>query len=147
MPLVNDADVQIHLPVDKLKVEDVPDDRARAYEDAERIIRGYLAGVWDDPSPMVGWTDPDSTPPEIRAIAGRFAAAKIYRVRYSENSLEDPGYAQTLYNEAMQMLQGIIDGDITVTDVTDPGLQFDSGWFEPNDDSVLAPIFTMGARF
>lgn len=146
MPLVNDADVQIHLPVDKLKVEEIPDDRARAYEDAERIIRGHLSGVF--PAAILGlWVTPEATPPEIRAVAGRLAAAKIYRVRYSENSLDDPGYAQTLYNEAMSMLQSIIDGDIILTGVTDVGLQFDSDWFTPNDESLTPPIFTMGARF
>lgn len=146
MPLVNDADVQIHLPVDKLKVEEIPDDRARAYEDAERIIRGHLAGVFD-PLVLAAWDEPEDTPPEIRAVAGRLAAAKIYRVRYSENSLDDPGYAQTLYNEAMLMIQGIIDGDIILTGVTDVGLQFSDAWFAPNDDSAVGPIFIMGERF
>ena len=145
MALVDDADVQIHLPIDKLKVEEIPDDRLDAYEDAERIIRGYLAGVFEAAT-LAAWTDPESTPSQIRAIAGRLAAAKIYRVRFSENSLTDPEYAQVLYNEAMSMLQMVIDGDLILDDVEDVGLVFDNTYFEPNNDS-LDPIFTMESRF
>lgn len=146
MPLVDDTDVQTHLPIDKLRVEAIPDDKAAAYEDAERIIRGHLAGVFQAAT-LASWLTPDDTPPEIRAVGGRLAAAKIYRVRYSENSLEDPEYAQALYNEAMSMLMSIIQGDITLTDVDDDiGLVFDSSYFEPNNASA-PPIFTMDGRF
>lgn len=131
MALVDDGDVQIFLPLDKLKVEAIPDDKARAYQDAERIIRGYLAGVFEAAT-LAAWTTPSATPGEIRAVAGRLAAARIYRLRYSENSLDDPGYAQVLYNEAMAMLQAIIDGDIVLTGVTDPSTTFDDTYFEPN---------------
>lgn len=145
MAFVNDADVQIHLPVDKLQVEEVPDDLARAKEDAERIIRGYLAGVVDS-AVLALWIDPDSTPEIIRAIAGRLTAARLYRLRFSEQSLDDPEYAQNLYNEAMALLQGIISGQIDVPGV-DEGTDFDDTWFEPNDASTDQPKFTMSGRY
>ena len=144
MAIVDDADVQIHLPVDKLKVEEIPDDLADAKEDAERIIRGYLAGVIDA-AVLAIWTTPAATPSQVRAIAGRLCAAKIYRVRYSENSLTDPEYAQNLYNEAMTMLNDIIEGSIVIPGVDTT--QFDDSYFEPNDGSTDTPKFTMSGRF
>lgn len=146
MALVDDADVQVHLPFDKLKVENIPDDLAKAKEDAERIIRGYLAGVFE-PATLAAWISPATTPSQIRAVAGRFTAAKIYRVRFSENSLDDPAYAQQLYNEAMAMLLAIIAGDIVLDDVDDTSLDFDNTFFEPNDGSTDQPKFTMSGRF
>lgn len=143
MPLVDDADVQIHLPVDTLKIEQIPDDKAEAFEDAERIIRGYLAGVVDS-AIMDTWDEPDDTPETIRAIAGRLAAAKIYRLRFGQSSMTDPEYAQQLYNEAMQMLNDIISGAIELPDVDIPG-DFDNTWFFPNDTDI--PVFTKAARY
>lgn len=143
MPIVDDADVQIHLPVDKLRVEEIPDDLAKAKEDTDRIIRGYLAGVVPSAT-LASWTTPAATPSIIRAIAGRLCAALIYRTRYSEQSLDDPQFAQNKYNEALTMLQGVISGDITITGVATT--QFDSTYFLPNDDSD-DPKFTMSSQF
>ena len=144
MPLVDDADVQIHLPVDKLKVEEIPDDRAKAYDDADRIVRGNLTGVVT-PAVLATWVTPATTPNIIRAIAGRFAAALIYRTRYSENSLNDPQFAQNKYNEAMSMLNAIIAGTLVI-DGIDIGTDFDNTWFEPTNESA-DPIFTIAAQF
>ena len=142
MAFVDDADVQIHLPIDKLKVEEIPDDKLKAFEDAERIVRGYLTGVAD----MTLWLTPAATPDIIRAITGRFAAALIYRTRYSENSLNDPEYAQNKYKEALDMIMAIISGDLEIPGV-DIGFNFDNTMFTPNNDTVPGPIFTMGSRF
>jgi phage gp36-like protein len=144
VPFVDDADVQIHLPVDKLKVEEVPDDREDAYEDAERIVRGYLAGVVSG-AVIATWVSPATTPVEVRAVTGRFAAALIYRLRFGQASTDDPNYAQNKYKEAMDMLNDIRTGAITITGV-DTTTDFDNTWFEPNDET-LAPFFTMGAQF
>jgi hypothetical protein len=143
MAIIDDADIQTHLPFDKLKLEEIPDDVASQKLDAERIIRGYLAGVFE-PATLAAWTDPDSTPGQIRAIAGRFAAAHIYRIRYSEDSLDDPEFAQNLYNEAMTMLMMVITGQIVLDDVDDVGAQFDNTYFFPND-TTDDPKFTMDA--
>ena len=145
MALVTDEDVQSHLPKDKLKVEGIPDDRNAIYLDAERIVRGYLAGVIDT-AVLASWTSPDATPQIVREITGLLAAAQIYRVRFSESSLSDPTYAQELYNEAMAMLQAIIAGNLIIEEVPDTTV-FDSSYFEPNDGSTDPPKFLMSGRF
>ena len=139
MPLIDDADVQIHLPVDKLKVEEIPDDLSDAKRDAERIVRGYLTGYVDS-AEMALWTTPDTTPETIRAIAGRLAAALIYRVRYSEATTDYAEYAQRLYDEAMMMLQRIADGSLDIPGIVTPA--FDATYFEPNN-STGEPKFAM----
>lgn len=144
MGFVDDADVQIHLPIDKLKVEEIPDDKQKAFEDAERIVRGYLAGVVPSLE-LALWLTPASTPDVIRAITGRFAAALIYRTRYSENSLDDPQFAQNKYQEAMNMIMGIINGSIVIEDV-DVGINFDNTMFTPNSESD-PPKFAMSDRY
>jgi len=144
MPLVDDADVQVHLPYDKLKIETIPDDLVRCKLDAERIVRGYLAGVVDT-AVLASWATPEDTPETIRAIAGRFCAALIYRTRYSENRLGDPEFAQNKYNEAMSLLMGVIAGTIPI-DTIDIGTNFDNTWFEPNNNSD-PPKFTMADQY
>ena len=134
-------DVNMHLPTDKLELEQPELDLFGL--DAERIIRGYLAGVIPAAA-MATWTSPDTTPELIRAIAGRFVAAFYYRERYSEDSLNDPLYAQIKYNEAMSLLQGIIAGTIVITDPTIPpiGIRFTAADFYPNATDE-GPIFIM----
>lgn len=143
MPLVDDADVQVHLPYDKLKVEEIPDDLVKQKLDAERIVRGYLAGVVDA-DVLALWTTPEDTPSTIRAITGRFAAAKIYRTRFSEIRGGDPEFAQVLYDQAMDLLMGVIAGDIPIDDV-EIGTNFDNTWFYPND--TIDPKFAMDDRY
>lgn len=144
MAFIDDADVQVHLPVDKLQVERVPDDLAKCKLDTERIIRGYLAGVIDS-AVLATWTTPEDTPEVIRAIAGRLCAALLYRTRYSENSLDDPQFAQVKYNEAMALLTDIIEGDIVIPGV-ELGSNFSNEWFEPNANSD-PPKFTMADQY
>lgn len=147
MPIVADTDIQIHLPVDKLQVENIPDSLEQVKIDVERIIRGYLAGVIDAAT-MALWVAPDAVPAIIRAIGGRLGAALIYRLRYSEDALDDPMYAQNKYNEGMRMLQGVISGDITIEELpTDTTGAFSNEFFFPNNDTTDTPKFTMGAQF
>jgi hypothetical protein len=143
MAIVDDPDVQVHLPYDKLKIEEIPDDLAKCKLDTERIVRGYLAEVIPAAT-MALWTAPTNVPEVIRAAAGRLCAALIYRTRYSEQSLDDPQFAQNKYDEAMAMLQGIIDGSIIVDGVVT--VQFDNTYFWPND-STGEPVFTMDGRY
>ena len=144
MALIDDADVQVHLPIDLLKVEEVPDDLASCKLDAERIVRGYLTGVIDS-AVLATWTDPTSTPETIRAIAGRFCAALIYRLRLGGATRADPEYAQNKYNEAMAMLMAIISGDLPIDSVV-IGTDFDNAWFWPNN-TTDPPRFTMADRY
>jgi len=143
MPIIDDADVQVFLPVDTLKIEEIPDDKEDCKQDAERIVRGTLAGVIDS-AELSSWVDPDSTPEIIRAAAGRLCAALIYRLRFGGQGFEDPEYAQVKYNEAMAILNGIIAGTIAVDGVLEASI--DNTWFQPND-ATGDPKFTMAGRY
>lgn len=154
MPLATDDDIQVHLPEDKIAVADITD-LADMQTDAERIIKGYLAGTFS-PTTLAGWNDPtvsssspNYVPVLIRAVAGRFIAAFAYRRYYSEDSLDDPTYAQTKYDEAMNMLRQIISGELVLTDITetvDTGSHMTSDDFYPND-TADDPVFRMDLRF
>lgn len=133
-------DINIHLPDDKLEVDDAK--YAPLQLDAERIIRGYLAG-YVPPLTLSGWSSPDATPGLIRAVAGRLVAAFYYRQRYSEDSLDDPTFAQIKYEEAILWLTNIINGSMTLEDV-DLTQQLGIGAldFYPNE-AAFGPVFTM----
>jgi hypothetical protein len=144
MPLVDDTDINIHLPLDKIQAESV-DNLDEIKDDAERVIRGILAGHVD-PVEMALWTAPDTTPGVIRAIGGRLCAAFIYRLRYSEDSLDDPQYAQFKYDEAMRLLTGIVNGDVSIED--DPStVNLNTDMFYPNDANTDPPKFSMSSVF
>jgi len=143
MAFVTDADVQEHLPIDKLKVESIPDDKAQIYLGSERVVRGYLSGVVDSVV-LASWTTPELTPGVIRQICALFAASEIYRVRTSEAAPEYSTYAQRLYDEAMALLNDIISGALLIDGVS--AVQIDNTWFEPND-STAPPRFTMDGRY
>jgi len=145
MAIIDDVDIQTFLPIDKLNLDNLPDDVEAAKLDAERIIRGYLATVFQ-PATLASWASPETTPGQIRAIAGRFAASRIYRTRYSEDDLDDPEFAQVLYNEAMNMLNGVLTGKIVLDDVDDTASTFDNTFFYPNS-TTEDPYFTMVDRY
>jgi hypothetical protein len=137
------SDVNRYLPTEKIEVTEP---ELELFEvDASRIIRGYLAGVFS-PATLAAWADPVTTPELIRSIAGRLIAALFYRERYSEDSLEDPQYAQKLYDDAMAWIMDIREGDIQLIDVTEvptTGDRFTIDDFWPNDDS---PLFTIDQK-
>jgi len=142
VPLASLDDINVHLPTDKIEVD------SALYEllqlDAERIVRGYLSGQIASTT-LATWTSPASTPELIRAIAGRLVASFWYRERYSEDSLDDPIYAQTKYNEAIQWLQNIIDGTMLLPDADGEmtiGGVFTELDFLPNNKTD-GPYFTM----
>jgi hypothetical protein len=150
MPFATLDDVNMHLPTDKLEMKEPALDLMGP--DAERIIRGYLARVYSGVT-IAGWTDPTITDPEtvgyvpelVRAIAGRFIAAFYYRERYSEDSLDDPQYAQVKYNEAMALLNQIVCGEVKLWDVVEQpetDLSFTAADFFPND-SDAGPMFSV----
>src|SRR5687768_5769838 len=116
MPLITEDDIQVHLPVDRLKLEDVPDSVTDAILDAERVIKGRLSGVFA-PTTLAGWTTPETTPNYIRAIAGRLAAALLYRVRWKGVSVGDPEAAQQTYLEGTDMLELVAAGAVTLPEI------------------------------
>lgn len=141
MPYASLEDINVHLPEDKLEVDDA---RYAPLElDAERIVRGNLAG-FVAPATIAAWADPGTTPEIVRAIAGRLVAAFYYKQRYSEDSLEVPQYAQDKYDEAIMLLMQIRSGTIVIPDVDVSGAdRLTSDMFWPNDTTSPTPIFTM----
>lgn len=138
------TDIQSWLGNDKITVDDANSEKPNI--DATRTIKGQLSGVFSSLT-IASWADPATTPSIIRGIAGRLAAAFLYRKIYSEETGEIPAYAQELYNEAVGMLADIKLGNLTVTDDSDVPIDSTGSTllgFWPNDDS---PVFTMDQEF
>jgi hypothetical protein len=142
VPLADLEDINVHLPTDKIEVDSAQ--YVLLQLDAERIVRGYLAGQVASTT-LATWDTPEHTPEIIRAIAGRLVAAFWYRKRYSEDSLEDPQYAQNKYNEAVLWLQNIINGIMVIPDAdgeVPQGGVYTNLDFWPNEGTE-GPYFTM----
>jgi hypothetical protein len=111
-----------------------------------RIIRAYLGKLVGDG--MNAWVSPDTTPATIRQIAGMLIAAQVYFNSAAPTSLliDDVNYHQRLYDRAMAMLQGIIDGtiDIGLGDVVvAPVDELSELDFFPTDDTDRAFTLSM----
>jgi hypothetical protein len=106
-------DITAWLRDDKVKVSDANSKQPNI--DAGRIIRARLSGVFV-PAVLNTWDSPATTPELIRSIAGRLAAAYLYRSLFSAESDEVSVYAQQLWNEAMMVINDIREGDTTVVD-------------------------------
>jgi len=138
------SDIRTHLAEDKLTVNEA--NTATFQIEAARIIKSYLSGVFQATT-LVTWATPDTTPPIIRSIAGELIAAFLYRKRYSEDDTHVPEYAQTLYNEAITMLNEIRTGQMAVLDedgnpIGTNQLNMDVTDFYPNNDAP-GPFFGM----
>lgn len=108
-----------------------------------RVVRGYLSAVI--PVANLGaWVDPDTTPEIVREAAAMLIAAQLYvnRVTRTVATFEERHYAQVLYDRAMAILNGIVDGSIIVIDipVETIGMSLLDGF--PIDDTDRA--FSMG---
>jgi hypothetical protein len=145
MPLTHDKDIQIHLPVDKFLLADMPDDLAQAKLDTERVIRGRLSGVFT-PLTLAAWTTYSSTPEYIRAIAGRLTASLLYALRLAEDYPDDADYFRRKYREGMSMLEMVADGTVVmpeVLEIVDTGQRLT----ENNFVELPPPKFTMDMEF
>jgi hypothetical protein len=144
-PIVDDTDIQVHLPVDKFLVSDYPNDLVKTKLDVSRVIFGRLSGTFS-PATLAGWADPASTPETIRAIGGRLGAALMYRNRLAEDYPEDADYAQLKYREAMMMLEMIVTGEITLPEVIEE-VNTGARLTEANFVALPDPKFTMDMEF
>lgn len=141
-------DILTFLPTDKFQNLEIGDGDLvdRAVVDAERIVRAELGAIYT-PVTLAGWASPDDTPEYVRSIAGRLAAAFIYRNRFSGDSDNIDPYAQNLYNEALLMIGQIKNGKVNVAEVTDTSTVLpDNRYFLPND-ATTGPKFTVGMEF
>jgi hypothetical protein len=137
------SDVNVHLPVDKLRAQD--DDIVNLNVDAQRLIRARLAGTFDVTSIINTWVSPATTPEAIRRIAGKLIAAKFYANLVAEDEADGSLFAQGLYNDAIAELNDIRTGIETVIGVDGSELANDvltSTSFYPND-TAPSPSFSV----
>lgn len=119
--------------------------------EAARVIRAYLFASHIPATVIDTWVDPATTPEIIRSIAGRMIASQVFGRAYSGNAEETSPYATQLYGEAMAMLNGIITGTLTITEIGDIAAtgHISEDYFYPNDsaDVLDAPKFRMRDAF
>jgi len=137
-------DVNAHL--DGEVIEATPDNTDLIQVSVARMIRGFLSGLFDATT-LMSWATPSTTPDTIREIASMLIAARVYFNEAARTSviIDDQNFAQRLYDQAMDMLQKIVDGDIVIIDTGGgqaPSLNMQDGDFNPVDDTDRA--FTMG---
>lgn len=111
-----------------------------------RVVRAYLSGVVDG-TILMGWDTPVEAPEPVRVIAAKMIAAQLYFNSASRTNLtiDERNFAQIRYNEAMDMLNKIISGEILLGAVvpTETGTMSDED-YHPVDDTDRA--FTMGMQ-
>jgi|SRR5215472_2806399 len=144
-------DVNAHFDQDVLTAD--ADNTQLPQISVARVIKGYLARSVA-PTVLASWATPETTPDIIREIAAMLIASQVYFNYAMRTSiiLDDHNFAQRLYNEAMQMLQGILDGTIPLIDPgtglpiegDNPDEMSDLDYF-PTDATDRA--FTMSQKF
>jgi len=138
-------DISAWLRDDQVRVTDANSKQPNI--DAGRIIRARLSGVFA-PAVLTSWADPDSTPELIRSIAGRLAAAYLYRSLFSAETDQVNLYAQQLWNEAMGILDDIRIGNTIVLDGSgNPVDTTGSNLISFFPDNSTSPLFSVGDVF
>lgn len=146
MALCSLEDINVHLPQDKLVADSA--NTSKEQLDAQRIIFSKLSNTYT-PALLATWATPATTPETIRAIGGRLVAALVYSRAFAAEVDGIPEYAQNLYDEALMMLQQIVNGDITLPGLSETPTstgQFNADNFYPNADAP-GPFFSMLDRF
>lgn len=109
-----------------------------------RVVRGYLSGAIAGTT-LTGWNSPSNTPDIVREAAAKMIAAQLYFNQVSRTNLtiEDRNFAQILYNQAMDILNKIISGEINIgqSATVETSEHLSSLDFFPVDDTDRA--FTM----
>jgi hypothetical protein len=112
----------------------------------ERYIKAYLAKV----TVTNGWTSVDLTPSTVRLVAAMLSASQLFFNNTGASSLEldERHFAQILYDRAIELLHGIVDGTIDIDGDSniDPNevSRYILG-FWPNDETE--PSFAVGMEF
>jgi len=103
--------------LDGVIIEATPDNSDLVQVSVARVVRGYLSRIID-PVSLASWVTPDVTPDIIREIAAKLCASQIYYNEISRTSIEvtNNNYAQRKYDEAMALLQEVINGSIVLYD-------------------------------
>jgi hypothetical protein len=102
---------------------------AALLEQIESQVLGRIATQFDTST----WIDPATTPKMVKSIIAMLYVAWYYDKAYSEDQEEGNDYAALLRAQAENLLQGILDGSISLPEV--PNLEPGGPEFYPNDDS------------
>lgn len=147
-------EVQAWLEQTKLTINNIDDDLANQFRSE---VFAALATAYD----TTGWTTASNTPELVRKIVAMNIAGAIWMRQYAEVAAEPDTYGMWLMSRAQTLLDGIINGGLTL--VEDPaGGETPEFW--PNDTTGAAPVydalgnlvsvegseeikFTMGYRF
>jgi hypothetical protein len=96
-------------------IEATPDNTDLVQISVARVVRAYLARIVDQPT-MSSWITPEATPEIVREIAAKLIAAQVYFNEGARTALlvDQNSFAQRKYDEAMALLQGVIEGSISI---------------------------------
>jgi hypothetical protein len=78
------------------------------------------------------WVDPNTTPRLVRSIVGMYYIAWYYQRTYAEDT-GTATYADRLLRWAQMLINGILAGNIRLTDVVATGESYGTPSFYPND--------------
>lgn len=139
------TDVNKHYPDDKFYVQDADIPDPGIY--ADRLIRSRLGGIVDTDI-IATWISPDTTPEIIREVSGLLIAAKLYAEAAAEDEADGSAYAQSLYDEAIRILDEIREGISVIIGVDTEVIDTTSieGSFWPND-TTQAPFFAVADQW
>lgn len=145
MPFASLKDVNKHLPDDKYYAQDADIVDPGIY--ADRLIRSRLGGIVDTDI-IALWVSPDTTPEIIREVSGLLVAAKLYGEAAAEDEADGSAYAQSLYDEAIRILDEIREGISVIIGVDEIPIDTTSidGSFWPND-TTQPSFFTVADQW
>lgn len=106
-------DINAHL--DEVVIEATANNTNLVQISVARVVRGYLARVFDAAT-LMGWNSPENTPPIVREVAAMLIASRVYFAKAQAQNYEisDQNFGQRKYDEAMGMLREIISGDLPI---------------------------------
>jgi hypothetical protein len=137
------TDIQAWIRNDVILVDDANSQKPNV--EARRTIIGQLSGFISS-IVLQSWADPDTTPEIIRSIAGRLAAAFLYRALRDSEQDTDSAYAQWLYNNAIADLAAIKTGEIVIVDDNDDPIDVEGtdilGWLSSDPQFTIDQTFS-----
>jgi|SRR5687767_14843390 len=153
MSRIDIQDVKGWLSTTKLPIGNLDTDLLDQLED-EVLIR--LNGIYT----VTTWIDQGTTPRTVKTIIAKLYAAWYFDKTYSEDGEGTTPYGDKLRANAMSLLQGLVDGTLTLPGLepltsggtpgfypTDISSSYEPGELDPEDFSTGPAAFSMGHTF
>jgi hypothetical protein len=128
------AEVQQWLEQTKLQINQID-------AEFEATATALVFGQLDRRYATAGWTDVSTTPELIRKIIAMLVSCWTYERQYSEVSPEGSAYSRSLEDSAMQIVQSLMEGTMTIPGVLPLDEPLYAPLFEPNDSTALTQQF------